>query len=124
MTPASPQPPPPGPPGIASREARRPLWPFILACFVQAIAYCILLVVWFAWTFADAGGDGTPPPDMHHLAVQTNLTIGGIALVVAAAVGVPAWLAGRRDIARLELMVIVLVVAVTAYFVATTPLVH
>jgi hypothetical protein len=122
MTPAQPQ--PPEQPRATNADARGPQWPFMLACVLQAMVYCVLLVVWFLWTFADAGGDGTPPSNMHHLAVQTNIIIGVIALVVAAAVAVPAWLARQREIARLELVVIVLIIAVTAYFVATTPLAH
>jgi hypothetical protein len=86
--------------------------------------YCVLGIVWFFWTFADAGADGVFPPNAHALAVQTNITIGAIALLVAAAVGIPAWLARQREIAKLEFILMAVIVGVTAYFCAATPLVH
>jgi hypothetical protein len=91
---------------------------------VQAIVYCALPIAWFLWTFADTGGDGASPPDSRELAVQTNITIGVIALLVAAAIGIAAWLARQREIAKVELIVIILIVGVTAYFSAATPLVR
>jgi hypothetical protein len=113
----------PGSPESRDRESRGPSWLFGILCLVQAIVYGILAIAWFFWTFADAGADGVFPPNARELAVQTNITIGAIAFLVAAAVGIAAWLARQREIARLELIVIVVVVGVTAYFSAATPLV-
>jgi hypothetical protein len=123
MTSAS-QPASPDSPGSREREPRGPAWLFAVFCVIQAIVYCILAIAWFFWTFADTGGDSVPPPNSRELAVQTNITIGVIALFVAAAIGIPAWLARHRDIAKLEFIVIALIVVVTAYFCAATPLVH
>jgi hypothetical protein len=119
---STPQPSAPASSGSSARDPLGPSWLFGLFCVIQAIVYCILAVAWFFWTFADAGGDAPRPSNSHELAVQTNITIGVIALLVAAAIGIAAWLARHRDIARFEFIVIVLIVAVTVYFSATTPL--
>jgi len=120
---STPQPSAPESPGSRARQPVGPSWLFGLFCVIQAIVYCVLAIAWFFWTFADAGGDAPRPTNYRELAVQTNLTIGVIAFLVAAAIGVAAWLARHRDIARFEFIVIVLIAVVTAYFCAATPLV-